>query len=328
MKQRLTTEQFIEKAKLVHGDKYDYSLVIYEKSNLHIKIICSIHGEFNQTPNCHLSNSGCDKCAQKIIADKNRLTKDDFINKSNKIHNNFYNYKKTDYVKSSDKVIITCPIHGDFVQVANAHIQGIGCYQCGEIKRIESKKVAFSEFLKRAYITHNNRYTYIEDSYDCITSKMEIICDHHGVFTQICNNHLKGMGCPVCGDISRSKLKKENPVGWSYSNWQKASQKSKDFDSFKIYILKCSKNDEIFYKIGRTYLKIKRRFHSKKSMPYDYIILKEITSEKAKDTCELEWILKNCNKNNKYIPEIKFSGMYECFKELDMSCFEGYNLEI
>ena len=59
---RLTKEEFIEKARQVHGDKYDYSKVEYKNNKTKICIVCPIHGEFWQRPNDHLNGRGCDKC--------------------------------------------------------------------------------------------------------------------------------------------------------------------------------------------------------------------------------------------------------------------------
>lgn len=62
---RLTTEQFIEKAKRVHGDTYDYSECIYVRQPEPVKIICRIHGLYLQFPNNHLSGGGCLNCARR-----------------------------------------------------------------------------------------------------------------------------------------------------------------------------------------------------------------------------------------------------------------------
>lgn len=59
---RLTTEDFIKNAKIIHDGKYDYSLVNYNKSHIKIKIICPKHGEFLQKPNAHLNGNGCPIC--------------------------------------------------------------------------------------------------------------------------------------------------------------------------------------------------------------------------------------------------------------------------
>lgn len=93
------------------------------------------------------------------------------------------------------------------------------------------------------------------------------------------------------------------------------SKNSKNFDSFKVYIIKCFNKDEEFYKIGRTYTKIKKRFGTKLLMPYKYEVLNEFIGT-AEEMYDLETKLKNMNKNNKYLPKIKFGGMQECFKEI------------
>ena len=79
-----TLEQFIEKARKVHGNKYDYSKVEYVNTNTKVCIICPIHGEFWQTPNSHLQGYGCKKCTYSSISKKSNTH--DFIEKSKKIH--------------------------------------------------------------------------------------------------------------------------------------------------------------------------------------------------------------------------------------------------
>jgi hypothetical protein len=124
----LTNIEFIEKTKVIHGDKYDYSLVEYVDSKTNIKIICPIHGIFEQTPNDHLSNKGCSKCAGNYMDNKY------FKEKSNKIHNNKYNYSLVEYKDNKTKIKIICPIHGIFEQRANNHLCGIGCSKCKQSK--------------------------------------------------------------------------------------------------------------------------------------------------------------------------------------------------
>lgn len=60
---KLTTEEFIEKARRIHGDRYDYSLVVYGRDNNDpVKIICKKHGVFEQTPRSHLEGKNCWRC--------------------------------------------------------------------------------------------------------------------------------------------------------------------------------------------------------------------------------------------------------------------------
>jgi hypothetical protein len=111
MPQKLNLSNFINKAKEIHGDKYDYSLVDYVNVKTKVKIICPIHGEFEKAPSNHLHKTQQQGC---ILCSKTNLNS--FIEKANKIHNNFYSYEKVKYIKGDDKVIITCPKHGDCEQ--------------------------------------------------------------------------------------------------------------------------------------------------------------------------------------------------------------------
>ena len=111
---KLTTEQFIKKAKQVHKNTYDYSLVEYVNNSTKVKIICSIHGEFEQTPAGHLSGYKCQKCTTDINSKKQRLTTEEFVEKANKIHNNKYDYSLVEYITNCIKVKIICKEHGIF----------------------------------------------------------------------------------------------------------------------------------------------------------------------------------------------------------------------
>ena len=131
---RKTTEWFIENSQKIHGDKYDYSKVVYERTDKNVCIIChkkdengNEHGEFWQTPNRHLCKHGCPKCGGSI-----KLTQEEFINRSNKVHNNKYDYSKTKFDGTSKKVCVICPKHGEFWQYANQHLQGRGCPRCNQ----------------------------------------------------------------------------------------------------------------------------------------------------------------------------------------------------
>ena len=73
MSQKLTTEEFIKKAREVHGDKYDYSNVEYVDAKTNVCIICKQHGVFWQRPSHHTAGRGCKKCATEVNADKLRF---------------------------------------------------------------------------------------------------------------------------------------------------------------------------------------------------------------------------------------------------------------
>ena len=125
------TQFFINKANKIHNYKYDYSLTNFINMTTKIKIICPEHGEFEQNPNSHMQGYECNKCGRNITNNSKRCTKEDFIVKSNLTHNYKYDYSKVQYISSSEKVLIICPIHGEFLQKTNSHVSGSGCPNCG-----------------------------------------------------------------------------------------------------------------------------------------------------------------------------------------------------
>ena len=150
MPKKLTTQEFIEKARLVHGNKYDYSMAEYKNNKLKIKIICPMHGIFEQIPNSHLIGCGCSICASIIKINRCRsttLTTEQFIEKANKIHNNRYNYSLVEYINNRTKVKIICPVHGTFEQTPDKHLQKHGCPLCNSSK---------GELFIQDYLTSHN----------------------------------------------------------------------------------------------------------------------------------------------------------------------------
>ena len=191
-KKRFTTEEFIKRAEAVHKGKYDYSKVEYKTQPEKVCIICKTHGEFWQLPNNHLRGEGCQKCKIDVYDTET------FINKASKLHNNFYDYNKVNYIKTDQKVIIGCPIHGDFLQKPNLHLSGRGCPKCGDMRCAESKRKDTQYFIEKANIVHNYVYDYSKVNYYSTTDKVCIICKKHGEFWQEPGNHLMGSGCPKC----------------------------------------------------------------------------------------------------------------------------------
>lgn len=130
-----TTDEFIQKAKVKHGNKYDYSKVNYTTATKKIIIICKQHGDFAQTPNNHLNGHGCTKCSGRYSP-----TTNEFIQKAKVKHGEKYEYSKVEYTGNKNKVIITCRIHGDFEQSSGDHLCGAGCPKCGRIPKNKAEK--------------------------------------------------------------------------------------------------------------------------------------------------------------------------------------------
>jgi hypothetical protein len=129
-KMQLGKENFIHLSLKKHKNIYDYGLVNYINNNTKVKIICSLHGIFQQTPRSHYYNgSGCPLCD---ISHKSNTR--EFIKKANKIYNNYYDYSNVKYVTAIKKVAIMCPSHGQFLTTPNNHLRGKGCPKCKQSK--------------------------------------------------------------------------------------------------------------------------------------------------------------------------------------------------
>ena len=127
------TAYFIEKAHIVHGDRYDYSKTKYRSANEYVTITCAKHGDFIQKASSHLSGSGCPKCGIETVANSLSSTREDFITKAKLVHGDKYIYDKVEYSGCDHKVIISCREHGDFYQTPHRHLRGQGCPKCSRL---------------------------------------------------------------------------------------------------------------------------------------------------------------------------------------------------
>ena len=206
MAKRLTQVEFIEKAKEIHGDKYDYSKVNYVNNITKVCIVCPIHGVFYQAPVSHLNGRGCKKCGQNRVSDKLSMSSNDFIKKAVAIHGKKYDYSKVEYKNNRVKVCIICPTHGEFWQTPNHHLLGHGCKKCQNEFNRNTQKKSLEYFVSEAQEVHNNGYDYSKVNYINNKTKVCIVCPKHGEFWMTPKHHLHGHGCPIC---NRSNLEKE-----------------------------------------------------------------------------------------------------------------------
>ena len=193
---------FIKNSRKVHGKRYDYSKSEYVGNKIPVIIICSIHGEFKQRPNDHTSGGGCSACSGV-----KKLTTNDFVSKSIKIHNERYGYEKSKYVNRRAKLIITCPIHGDFKQRPSDHLSGKGCGACSGRLRLSTE-----EFILQSKKIHGDRYDYRQSIYTNANNRVTIICSAHGSFEQLPYIHRNGVGCPKCNREESYQAKKEESI--------------------------------------------------------------------------------------------------------------------
>jgi len=189
---KMTDENFIERARKVHRDVYDYSKVINATSRNKVKIICSVHGEFEQRCDQHLAGKGCTKCGN------NTHTTVSFIESANILHANKFDYAEVEYTLSTTPVTIICPEHGRFSQSPTNHLNGTGCPKCGVVSSAKSKECSQEEFIQKAKKVHGDKYTYDKTTYTAARDKITITCPEHGDFEQLASGHLSGYGCKHC----------------------------------------------------------------------------------------------------------------------------------
>ena len=240
---KLTTQEFIEKAREIHGSKYDYSKVIYKNATTKVCIICPEHGEFWQLPNAHYRGQGCPMCkgrksseeysklkeGGKKISENHRATLEYFIKRAKETHGDRYDYSKVNYINATTKVCIICPEHGEFWQLPMSHIQGSNCPICGKITAIQSQQMGTEGFIERARKAHGDKYDYSKTNYIDLEHKVCIICPEHGEFWQSPTHHLyKKQGCPLC---NRSVL--EENIAKLLSSKEEIFTQEKTFDWLK-----------------------------------------------------------------------------------------------
>ena len=218
----MNKEEFIEKAKRVHGDKYDYSKVELKLVKDKVTIICPKHGEFIQEANSHLQGRGCPYCSGKKFS----LT--DYIEKANKVWNNKYDYSKFEWNGVSTPVCIICPEHGEFWQLPNNHLKGeCGCQECrGKSKDFKVIR-NFEDFKEAAAKKYGDKFDFSKVEWKGSREKICIICPEHGEFWTLPRQFLlNNEGCPKC--------------------FNKIESNSKDFIEI------CKKNHEIDYDYSKT----------------------------------------------------------------------------
>lgn len=236
-----TTEEFIREAKKVHGDKYDYSKTLYEKTHQKVVIICQKHGDFLQTPANHLRNQGCDKCADTKNGFRQRKSTEQFIKEAKEIFGDEYLYNKTNYITNHNEVIITCQIHGDFLKKPLKHLSSKqGCPICGNKKGREKRKVSLDVFLSRVEKKFGSKFEFpnIQSQYNGSNSddKITIVCKACKVeYNQAPYIFMRSNGCVNCIMRELHKPAKGESLGDLYPNSIKLWGDNNNFTPFDFY---------------------------------------------------------------------------------------------
>lgn len=230
---------------------------------------------------------------------------DRFIEKSKDKHDNKYTYENVVYKNSKEDVLITCKIHGDFLQKPKTHLEGSGCPSCGKDKTLFNKSnvgLTGEEFYKNLPETHKQIFFILSD-YDTYLIDLDFICKVHGHFRTKPKNFLKRKhGCIPCT---------ENLNGHSRTEFIGLGKRNNEGNAL-LYVIKCFNREEVFYKIGITSRNLSQRY-SKANLPYDYEIV-HLSKQEAGLTWDLEKVILKLCKNFKYKPKQLFNGSNECFK--------------
>lgn len=195
------TEVFIEKSKEIHGENFDYSKAKYSTNEGKVTLVCKDHGEFVTTPITHYTQyGGCPHCKLEGVQKKMRIPKEEFLERALMLHEGKYSYENVEYVDTRTKVLIRCdhPEHKDFMQSPSKHLMGRGCPQCAIEIRARNRCNDTEYFLKAATEVHGNLYDYRDVVYTAGRNKVDIHCQHHGLFSQDAQAHLSGKGCQQC----------------------------------------------------------------------------------------------------------------------------------
>lgn len=194
----LEQQAVIEKFNLVHKNKYNYDKFVFQNTNVKGVITCEKHGDFEQTARDHFRGRGCPSCKGDKIRQAMSLTPEQFIEKAKKTHGDRYIYDKVSYQNACSKIIIGCKEHGVFTQWPSNHLKGNGCPKCGVEESRKKRALTTEEFIRRAKLTHGDKYDYSRVIYTHGEAKVELICREHGSFFQAPADHLQRKGCVLC----------------------------------------------------------------------------------------------------------------------------------
>lgn len=209
---RLTTSDFINRSKEIHGDKYDYSEVEYINNSTPVKIFCKKCGKyFEQIPSSHLLGFGCKECGNKEIWNKrHKMTQEEFIESSKQINGDKCDYSLVEFKNLTTKIKLKCNKCGHiFMQLPYVHRKGQTCPKCRYETTANKLSLGKDEFIRRGKELNGDSVIYDEVEYKNNSTKVKLICPIHGEFWQTPASHLKGAGCPKCSHRSSKYTNEE-----------------------------------------------------------------------------------------------------------------------
>lgn len=279
----VTTQMWIDRAILTHGERYDYSQTEYTRSDQKLKIICREHGQFSQLPSHHTNGSNCPKCALRYSP-----TTEEFVEKCRVMYGDRYDYGKTVYNGAKEYITYECAVHGEVEQQAYDHISGHGCGWCSGVRNYSTE-----QWVTMAQHVHNNYYDYSKADYTTKDEKIVIICPVHAEFTQHAGSHLRGVGCSGCASHGYDRMKEGT-----------------------LYVLRAVGYELDIIKIGISN-DLKRRIRTlRNNTPFDFECIETFEFEDGNIPFEMELVAHSYAKENQLTVEFPdiFDGYREWFR--------------
>ena len=301
---RVTTEIFISRALLKHGNKYDYKDTVYNGAKSNLNITCKNHGKFSQIAGVHLSGGGCPKCRKNY-----RINSDSFKEKSRMKHGDYYDYSNSIYTGINNNIRINCFEHGEFTQIAGSHLKGSKCPKC--------RKHVFNNetFIAKSKSIYGEKYEYLTDSFISAKENVKAVCRDHGIFEQKMDNHFRYDGCKKCKTqrkmMSAAIACRDDKSSYNRRGYVELCKNNNGMSN--LYVIEMMRGSELFYKVGITKRLLKERFRSN---PYKIKEIRFIT-EDAGFIFDLEKQIHRILSKYHYRPMVKFEGStLECFSEI------------
>lgn len=291
-----TPEAYLEDFKLVHGDVYTYERFVetFQGSQNKASVTCPLHGTFEISPVNHGRGQGCRSCGVLRRSKAKKHSYEDFKNISNRVHYYKYTYlDNPDFTGDRSRVEIVCDKHGVFEMLAVSHKQGRGCGKCSHLVGYAKRTHTNDSFIAKAQEIHGTKYDYSKVEYIGDKINVDIVCNLHGPFQQLPQNHKQGSGCPSCSDYGFNK----------------------NIPSY-LYVL----YSEGVVKLGITNRNPeKRRSKISSESPYDFKILTYVYFPSGEAARDLEQRTLKVIRASYPNPHEKFDGCTECFTGIDPS---------
>ena len=292
-------DKFVEEVIGIHGDKYDFSLVEYVNNKTPVKLISKEYGLLEIRPDALLAKPNYIPKGKKKTKSND---KEIFIIEAVKVYGDKDDYTETNIISSKHNIDVRCKKHDiTFNKTIGNYLSGCGCPSCSAENYRELRAIPKDEYYRRVNEKHDNKYTYTDD-YTILSGVVTFICEEHGKQRKNAGSHMNGYGCKKC-NIVPIKVNKRSKEGYC---------KLADGRSTMLYILKCSDENEEFYKIGKTFRKITKRYINS-NMPYNIEVIYKYENS-AGFIWDLEEELHKKYKEYKYRPRQWFAGYSEAYK--------------